>query len=112
MNILALILSIGLGFGLSCLMFASILSKSNDIGNSVAVASHYKMKHKFDRSMHRMTDYDKKEFNQKYMCDEYFREEVEKAKSGPASYKLVERKEKMYNMPDGIDDSDSNLERR
>ena len=59
-----------------------------------------------------VTDYDKKEFNQKYMCDEYFREEVEKAKSGPASYKLVERKEKMYNMPDGIDDSDSNLERR
>ena len=32
-------LAIGLGFGLACMIFATLLSRSNDIGNSVG---HYK----------------------------------------------------------------------
>ena len=36
MGVFALLLAIGLGFGLACLIFASLLDKSNDIGNSIA----------------------------------------------------------------------------
>ena len=41
MDILAMLLAIGLGFGLACLIFATILSKSNDIGNSIGEVSKY-----------------------------------------------------------------------
>lgn len=80
----ALILAIGLGFGISCHIFASILSKSNDIGNSVGEASQYDAKVKYDRSMHGMDEYQDKEFREKYLCDEYFREERERSVSEPA----------------------------
>ncbi len=41
MGVLSFVLAIGLGFGLACLIFASLLSKSNDIGNSIGDAAHY-----------------------------------------------------------------------
>ena len=85
----SLILAIGLGFGLSCHLFASLLSQSNDIGNSVGEASHYDAKVKYDRTMHCMDGFQEKEFNEKYLSDEYFREEKEKAKSEPASDKMI-----------------------
>lgn len=75
----------GLGFGLSCFIFASLLSKSNDIGNSVGEVSRYAARPCFDRSIHRMTPDDEREFTRKYIkSDEYFRDEIEKAKSEPA----------------------------
>ncbi|MBR1798064.1 MAG: hypothetical protein IJ757_08690 [Clostridiales bacterium] len=41
MDILALILSCGLGFGLACVVLARTLAKSNDVGNSVGKYSDY-----------------------------------------------------------------------
>lgn len=45
-----MLLAIGLGFGLACLIFASILSKSNDIGNSIGEASKYSNGIYYDQS--------------------------------------------------------------
>ena len=87
--VLSLILAIGLGFGLSCHIFASILAKSNDIGNSVGEPSQYKAEVKYDRTMHRMDEFQKKEFTQKYLNDEYFLEEKKHAKSEPDSETLI-----------------------
>lgn len=41
MSILALILSAGLGFGLPTMIFGILLSKTNDMGNSIGQASSY-----------------------------------------------------------------------
>lgn len=88
MVIFALILSMGVGFGLSCLFFASLLSKSNDIGNSVGAVSRYAERPVFDRSPHRISSEEEKEFIREYIkSDEYFKDELEKAKSEPDSAK-------------------------
>ena len=41
MDILALIISLGLGFGVSLLIFSSLLIRSNDIGNAAGSKSQY-----------------------------------------------------------------------
>lgn len=41
MAVLFIILSTGLGYGLTFLVFATILEKSNDLGNSIGSASRY-----------------------------------------------------------------------
>lgn len=51
MAVIALILSIGLGFGLACFLFASLLSKSNNIGDSVGEAEQYHAKAIFDQHL-------------------------------------------------------------
>ena len=107
MAILALILAIGLGFGLACFIFASLLTKSNDIGNSIGEASHYTVGITYDRTVNKMSKDERNNF-----ALSYFRNDEEKAKSEPASDKMVEQKENMYNMSHGIDDSIRNLERR
>ena len=90
MNVLALVLAIGLGFGVSCLIFASLLSNSNDIGNSVGSVSSYAERPNFDRSAHRITPEEEREFIQEYIKgDEYFKDEIEKAKSEPDPDKLI-----------------------
>lgn len=93
MSVFAFILAIGLGFGLSCLIFASLLSKSNDIGNSIGEASHYSAGATFDRVVNKMPSKERENF-----ALGYFRNEEENAKSVPASDKLVQQKDKMYNM--------------
>ena len=107
MSIFALILSIGLGFGLACLIFASLLAKSNDIGNSIGEASHYTAGVTFDRRQDQIKKSEKDTF-----AIGYCRVDEQLQKIEPASDRLVEQKEKMYNMADGIDDVTRNWERR
>ena len=40
--------SVGLGFGLACVIFAILLSRSNDIGNSTGMVEDYKIVISFD----------------------------------------------------------------
>ncbi len=40
--------SVGLGFGLACVIFAILLSRSNDIGNSTGMVEDYKIDISFD----------------------------------------------------------------
>lgn len=86
MDILALILAIGLGFGLACLIFASLLSKSNDIGNSVGEAGRYTVGISYDRSVDKLKKNEVDTFGLGY-----FRAE-ELNKPEPASEKPVEQK--------------------
>ena len=48
------IISAALGFALACLVFAVILSRSNDIGNSTGMAEDYKIDISFDVSKDRL----------------------------------------------------------
>lgn len=107
MTILALLLSIGLGFGLACFIFASLLAKSNDIGNSVGEVGHYSLGISYDRTQDKMKDKERENF-----ALGYFREEDQNKKPEPAYDKLVEQSANVYNMRKGIDDSIRNLERR
>lgn len=54
MGVVAFVLAIGLGFGLACFIFASILSKSNDIGNSIGNANLYTGGIVYERSVDRL----------------------------------------------------------
>ena len=92
MGILALILSIGLGFGLACLIFASLLAKSNDIGNSIGEASHYTGGVIFDRRQDRIKKSEKDTF-----AIGYCRMDERSGRVEPASDRMVEQNEKMYN---------------
>ena len=107
MGILALILSVGLGFGLACLIFATLLAKSNDIGNSIGEVAYYSVGITYDLNRNKMKDSEKETF-----ALGYFREEEKNKKVVPASDKLVEQSANVYNMRKGIDDSIRNLERR
>ena len=86
MGVIAFLLSIGVGFGLACLIFASILSKSNDIGNSIGSASNYTGGPVFDRRSDRMKKEERESFAISYTRDENYMDK------GPASYKKVEIK--------------------
>ena len=56
MGILALILSVGLGFGLACFIFATLLAKSNDIGNSIGEVAHYSVGITYDLNLNKMKE--------------------------------------------------------
>ena len=86
MGVLSFVLAIGLGFGLACLIFASLLSKSNDIGNSIGDAAHYTVGISSDRSVDRLKRDERETFG-----TGYFREE-ELNRPEPESNKLVEQK--------------------
>ena len=86
MGVLSFVLAIGLGFGLACLIFASLLSKSNDIGNSIGDAAHYTVGISYDRSVDRLKRDERDTFGTGYFRDE------ELAKPEPDSNKLVEKK--------------------
>jgi hypothetical protein len=86
MGVLSFVLAIGLGFGLACLIFASLLSKSNDIGNSIGDAAHYTVGISYDRSVDRLKRDERDTFG-----TGYFREE-ELNRPEPESNKLVEQK--------------------
>lgn len=107
MTVLALILAAGLGFGLSCFIYATLLSISNDIGNSVGEASHYSAGIIYDRTRDKISSSEKEIF-----ALGYFREEEQNRRKEPEYDKLVEQNANVYNMSKGIDDSIRNLERR
>ncbi len=86
MGVLAFILAIGLGFGLACLIFASLLSKSNDIGNSIGEAGRYTIGISYDRCADKMKKNEVDVFGNGYFRDEDF------SKSQPVSDRLVEQK--------------------
>ena len=92
MGILALVLSIGLGFGLACLIFASLLSRSNDIGNSIGEASHYTGGVIFDRRQDKIKKSEKDTFAIGYCRMDEHQDRVE-----PAADKMVEQNLRMYN---------------
>lgn len=48
------VISIALGFALACLIFAVLLSRSNDIGNSVGMVEDYKIDISFDISKNQL----------------------------------------------------------
>lgn len=85
MGVLALVLAIGLGFGLACLIFASLLAKSNDIGNSIASSSRYSAGINYDRSRDKLKKDEKDSFTAGYIHQEDYNP------NEPASQKLVEQ---------------------
>ena len=70
MDFLAFVLALGLGFGLACLIFASLLAKSNDIGNSIGQASLYSGDVVFDRREDRINRDAKETFGLGYIRPE------------------------------------------
>ena len=85
MGVFALILAIGLGFGLACLIFASILAKSNDIGNSIADSSRYSIGISYDRNRDKLNKAERETFTSGYIHPEDYNP------NEPAGEKLVEQ---------------------
>lgn len=85
MGVLAFILAIGLGFGLACLIFASLLAKSNYIGNSVASSGRYSIGINYDRSRDKLKKDEKESFTVGYIHKEDYNP------NEPASEKLVDQ---------------------
>lgn len=85
MGVFALLLAIGLGFGLACLIFASLLDKSNDIGNSIASSSRYSIGINYDRSRDKLKKDEKESFTVGYIHKEDYNP------NEPSSEKLVDR---------------------
>ena len=86
MGVLSFVLAIGLGFGLASLIFASLISKSNENCNSICDASHYTVGISYDRSVYSLKRDERDTFG-----TGYFREE-ELNRPEPESNKLVEQK--------------------
>ena len=70
MDFFILILASGLGFGLACFIFASLLSKSNDIGNSIGSVYDYGSGVNFDTRANRMKKSEKDTFGATYISPE------------------------------------------
>ena len=85
MGVFALLLAIGLGFGLACLIFASLLDKSNDIGNSIASSSRYSIGINYDRSRDKLKKDEKESFAIGYIHKEDYNP------NEPSSEKLVDQ---------------------
>lgn len=107
MEVLALVLAIGLGFGLACFIFATLLAKSNDIGNSIGKVSHYSNGIYYDRNQNKLKNNEKETFGLGY-----FREDDQNRRPESAYDKLVEQVENPNIVSSRIDDSIRNLERR
>ena len=70
MDFFALILAIGVGFGTACFIFASLLIKSNDIGNSIGSAYHYSSRVSFDRREDKISSSVRESFGMGYIREE------------------------------------------
>ncbi|MBR3462469.1 MAG: hypothetical protein IKH20_07320 [Clostridiales bacterium] len=70
MDFFALILAIGVGFGTACFIFASLLIKSNDIGNSIGSAYHYSRGVSFDRREDKISSSVRESFGMGYIREE------------------------------------------
>ena len=88
--IISILFSVSLGFALACFIFAIILSRSNDIGNSTGTVEDYKIDISFDA--------DKRGDHALY-CDWYF-EEIAPDPNEPDPDKLVEPPVKQFELED------------
>ncbi len=90
MNILILIVSVIFGFALACFIFAWILSKSNDIGNSTGTAEDFKTDVSFDVSKNQLEiDYSKRDEVDTFIRQNY--KIIASDANEPAPDKLVEQ---------------------
>ncbi len=87
MGVVAFIFAIGLGFGLACFIFASLLSKSNDIGNSIGNANRYTGGIVYDRSVDRLRKDEIESFGVGYI-----QRAMEEKGSEPSDSALVEQR--------------------
>lgn len=88
--IISIFFSVFLGFAITCFIFAVILSRSNDIGNSTGMVEDYKIDISFDA--------DKRGDHALY-CDWYF-EEIAPDPNEPDPDKLVEPPVKQFELED------------
>ena len=91
MNFLVLILASGLGFGTACFIFATLLSNSNNIGNSVGSASTYSGGVVFDRREDRISSSVRDSFGVGYIRGD------EANRMQPASDRMVVASERLRN---------------
>ena len=99
MNILILIASVFLGFALACFIFAVILSRSNDIGNSTAEIEDYKIKISFDVCMDPLK-FDKKVWNESETFCKWYFEKIDPDPNEPDPDKVVEPPVKQFELED------------
>lgn len=89
MNFLILIVSVIFGFALACFIFAWILSKSNDIGNSTGTAEDFKTDVSFDVSKNQLEiDYSKRDEVDTFILQNF--KMIASDANEPAPDKLVE----------------------
>lgn len=88
--IISILFSVFLGFAITCFIFAVILSRSNDIGNSTGMVEDYKIDISFDA--------DKRGDHALY-CDWYF-EEIAPDPNEPDPDKMVEPPVKQFELED------------
>ena len=81
--------SVGLGFGLACVIFAILLSRSNDIGNSTGMVEDYKIDISFDVCKERLEQYWEKPDETDLFCEQYF-ENIDSEIEEPDPDKVVE----------------------
>jgi len=70
MLVLCIILSIGLGYGISCFLFATLLERSNDIGNTIGEASRYTVGISYNNTRNEMKADEAEKFGTWYITDE------------------------------------------
>ncbi len=70
MDILALILAFGLGYGIVFVIFSYVLDKSNDIGNNVGSADRYTIGIAYDVSRDKLSDDEIDSFGNGYIRNE------------------------------------------
>ena len=84
-GIMAFLFAIGLGFGLSCWIFGTILDKSNNIGDSRGRNSDYKAYVTFTARKDRMSNAERDCFSARYA------EKIDSPSAGPSGSELVRR---------------------
>lgn len=99
MNILICIVSIALGFALACLIFAVLLSRSNDIGNSTGKVTDYKIDVSFDVRKDRLEVYSLKVDETDLFCTENS-VNIESETEEPDPDKLVEKMSNQVKLED------------
>ena len=101
-DILAFLFAIGLGFGLSCWIFGTILDKSNNIGDSRGKINDYRAYVTFTARKDRMSKSERDSFSARYA------EKIDIPSSGPSGSELVRRltdeEIEKYNSPDQKND--------
>lgn len=91
MAVLVVIFSIGLGFGLTFFVFASLLERSNDIGNSIGTASTYSNGIKYDIARNDITYEQAASYVSRYIKDED-RDRADPPSNGKVEQPAVQKK--------------------
>ena len=84
-GIMAFLFAIGLGFGLSCWIFGTILDKSNNIGDSHGKSIDYRAYVTFTARKDRMSNAERDSFSARYA------ERIDSPSAGPSGSELVRR---------------------